>query len=540
MSENCRLSRFEEIARAHDFKDVLEAIDRARQQDKVTIGFIGPFTSKRLALVNRMFGTAFPEMHDEHTSAIIRVEDGEVDEVCQYFLETKDACRKLCLNELRPLLANEQAEGLIVAKVSGNSLLKKCSAVVFPGLGRTEDVDARVLGSLSLIDYFCYSFSTNLTDDDLSLIANPIVSSCPQCVDFLMTRDALRDPTRADAIYEDAINNVTELQNYKSADVRRAFARVCPDDDDAVKEYEKRLNSRLDEMHGAIVNSRREKTTDALCGILKKAILRRNRLLALPPQDVTGEKQKYYELIQAAQQEENDLLVRFDAVGARIGLVLKNRFGELKWDFMAAVDPTDRTEIIKTFLQETMGEVISDEYHREFGRFDERELGRTIDRTDIMKALNELNLKTKRATQVADFFNVVGTAALMTLGPATGGGNLLEGIVGAFLGSKTEDNIFGSLRKFNPIVMASDFALDLYRENAFDEYADKMQGLGVAIGRKTYAFIEELYLKPKHLEIAVAEEEIKQIEDRRRQGMLDAANEMRTLDAELKELEAEL
>lgn len=538
MSETNKLHRLEEIAQAHDFKDVLQAIEKARRQDKVTVGFIGPFTSKRVSLVNAMFGTAFPELRDEPLSAIVRVEEGAADEACLYFQESKDGRRKLNEEELPSLLSNEKTEGSLVAQVSGNDLLKKCCVVVFPGFGRSEDVDARVVGSLALVDYFCYSFSTNLTDDDLSMIANPLISSCPRCVDFLMTRDCHRDQTRADAIFADAIKNVAELPAFKEIDVEGVFAKACPGDADAVGKYLTKLSMRLDEMRETMAAARSEKTADAVCEILKKAIQRRSEFLTLPPEDISGEKQKYYELIQVAQREENDLLERFDVVGARIGLVLKNKFNELKWDFMAAVEPSDRAEIIRGFLQETMGAVVADEYRREFGQIDEKDLERTIDRTDVMKALNELNSKTKRATQVADFFNVVGTAALMTLGPATGGGNLVEGIAGAFLGSKTDEHIFGSLRKFNPVVMATDFAADLYREKAFDEYADKMQGLGVAIGRKTYAFIDELYLKPKQLQIVVAEGEIKQIEDERRKGMLDAALEMRALDADFKELEA--
>ena len=538
MVEKNKLDRFEEIAREHNFTDVLEAIDQARRQDKVSVGFIGPFTSRMIHLVNRMFGTTFPESRGEVFNVIVRVEKGAIDRPCQYFYETANGRREVNQDEMSSIIVNEMTAGILVAQVPNQDILDKCCIVVFPGFGINKDIDNRVFGSLALIDYFCYTFSTNLTDTDLATIENPLISANPQCVDFLMTRDSRRDQERADAIYADAINNVGELLAFKDVNVDKAFVRANPEDEVLVKEYEGRLKRRLDELRGTIEDARENKTAEIVREILKKAIVRRKEILLIPPEDVTEQKQKYYQKIQVAESEKNAVFERFESVGARIGLVLKNKFGELKWDFMASVDPADRAEIIRKFLQTTIGEVVADEYRREFGQIDEKDIERTVDRTDVMKALNDLNMKTRRATQVADFFNVVGTAALMTLGPAQGGGNLLEAMAGAILGSKMNEHVLGGLRKINPIVMATDFAADLYRENAFDEYADKMQGLGVAIGRKTFSFINELYLKPKQLEIVAAEDEVKRIEDERRKGLLNASTELRILDAEYVELES--
>ena len=534
-----KLDRFEEIANSHGFEDVLMAIRKIRNQDKVALGISGPFSARRAAFANRLFGTEFPESLDEGIKAICRIESGGDSQVgIAYYLEGDDGVRKeISREEMKSLAVDEKCSGQILAVVPCNPVLSESVCFVFPGLHVTAEEDARILGSMSMIDAFCYVVSTNLSEDDISVVTSPVVSYTPEAVSFVLAHVGVKDPVRMNSILRGIERNVKELAPYTS--VEENVVAVDINDSEELGKYTERLVAMLSKNRTAMLSSRVERNTDDVLEMLKRAIARRTRALELPQPDMMDEKQKYYEKIQSVQREEDELKRRFDRVGARIGLVLKNEFANLKWGFLAASTQEERAAIIGDFLNNRLNEIIVGEYRREFGDINERELGFCIDRTHVIKALNELNSRAKRSAQIADLFNVVGTAALIAyLGPAEGAGNFAEGTIGAFLGSQTDEHAFGGLKKFNPVAVLSDIASDWYRDSAFDEYVQKMEMIGRAIGRDTYTFLEKLYLEPRRLEMTVAKNEIQLIEDKRIAGLLNVAEERRILDAEWKELEA--
>lgn len=533
-----KMNRFEEIAKAHGFEDVLLAIRKIRNQDKVALGISGPFSARRVAFANRLFGTAFPESLDEGIKAICRIESGGNNQVgITYYLEGDDGVRReISQEEMKSLAVDEKCTGHILAVVPCNPVLSVSVCFVFPGLHATAEEDARILGSMSMMDAFCYVVSTNLSEDDVSVVTSPVVSNTPGAVSFVLAHTDAKDPDRMNSILRGIARNVKELAPYAS--VEENVVAVDINDPEGLEKYAERLVAMLSKNRNAMLVSRAERNTDDVLEMLKKAIDRRSRALELPQPDMLEEKQKYYEKIQLVQREEDELKRRFDNVGVRIGLVLKNEFANLKWGFLAASTQEERSAIIGDFLNNKLSKIIVGEYQREFDGIKEEELGRCIDRTDVLKALNELNSRAKRAAQISDLFNVVGTAALMAyVGPAEGAGNFLEGMVGAFLGAQTDEHVFGKLKKFNPVVMVSDIVSDLYRDLAFEEYIQKMEMIGRAIGRGTYTFLEKLYLEPRRLEMTVARNEVQQIEDKRIAKLLNVAEERRLLDAERKELE---
>lgn len=533
-----KLNRFEEIAKSHGFEDVLLAIRKIRNQDKVALGISGPFSARRTAFANRLFGTAFPESLDEGIKTICRIESGDDSQVgITYYLEDDDGIRReISQVDMESLAVDEKFTGHILAVVPCHPVLSTSVCFIFPGLHVAAEEDARILGGMSMMDAFCYVVSTNLSEDDISVVTSPVVSNTPDAVSFVLAHVDAKDPDRMNSILRGIERNVKELAPYTS--VEGNVVAVDINDSEALEKYAERLVAMLSKNRDAMLASRTERNADKVLEMLKKAVDRRRRALDLPQPDMSDEKQKYYEKIQLARREEDELKRRFDNAGARIGLVLKNEFASLKWEFLAASTQEDRTAIIGKFLNNKLSEIIVGEYRREFGDINERELGRCIDRTHVLNALNELNSRAKLATQISDLFSVVGTAALMAyLGPAEGAGNFAEGMIGAFLGSKTDEHAFGGLRKFNPVAVVSDIAGDLYRNSAFDEYVQKMEMIGRAIGRDTYTFLEKLYLEPRRLEMTVARNELQQIEDKRIAGLLNVAEEQRILDAERKELE---
>ena len=533
-----KLNRFEEIAKSHGFEDVLLAIRKIRNQDKVALGILGPFSARRAAFANRLFGTAFPESLDDGIKTVCRIESGGNDQVgITYYLEGDDGVRKeISQEDMKSLAVDEKCTGHLLAVVPCNPVLSVSVCFVFPGLHVTAEEDARILGSMSMMDAFCYVVSTNLSEDDISVVTSPVVSNTPEAVSFVLAHVDTKDPVRTNSILRGIARNVKELAPYMS--VEENVVAVDVNDSVGLGKYAERLVAMLLKNRSAMLASRADRNADEVLEMLKRAIARRTRALELPQPDMSDEKQKYYEKIQLVRREEDELKRRFDNVGTRIGLVLKNEFANLKWDFLAASTQEERTAVIGDFLNNKLNEIIVGEYRREFGDINEGELGRCIDRTPVLKALNELNSRAKRSAQISDLFNVVGTAALMAyLGPAEGAGNFVEGLVGAFLGSQTDEHAFGGLKKFNPVAVVSDIAGDLYRDSAFDEYIRKMEMIGRTIGRGTYAFLEKLYLEPRRLEMTVARNEIQQIENKRIAGLLNVAEERRVLDAERKELE---
>ena len=537
-SRSDKLNRFEEIAMSHGFEDVLQAIKKIRNQGKVSLGISGPFSARRTAFANRLFGTAFPESLDEGIKTICRIESGDDNQVgVSYYLEdTEGVRREISQADMKSLVVDEKCTGCILAVVPCNPVLSLSVCFIFPGLHMTAEEDARILGGMSMMDAFCYVMSTNLSEDDVSVVSSSVMSNTPEAVSFVLAHVGMKDADRMDKILRGIERNVKELTPYASVE-----GNVAAVDINNSKELEKcaeRILAMLSKNRDAMLASRVDRNADIILEMLKKSIDRRSRVLALPQSDMADEKQQYYEKIQMAQREADELKRRFDNAGTRIGLMLKNEFASLKWGFLAASTMEERTEIIGDFLNDKLNKIIVGEYRREFGNINQDELECCIDRTHVMKALNELNSRAKQSAQISDLFNVIGTAALMAyLGPASGAGNFAEGMIGAFLGSQTDEHAFGGLKKFNPVAVVSDLAGDLYRDLAFDEYVQKMEIIGRAIGKDTYIFLEKLYLEPKRLEMTTARNEIQQIEDNRIAGLLNAAEERRILDAERKELE---
>jgi len=536
MSE--KMNRFEEIAKSHGFEDVLLAIRKIRNQNKVALGITGPFSARRAAFANRLFGTAFPESLDEGIKTICKIESGDDSQVgISYYLEGNDGVRReISQADMVSLAVDEKCSGHILAVVPCNTVLSLSVCFIFPGLHVAAEEDARILGGMSMMDAFCYIVSTNLSEDDISVVTSPVMSNTPETVSFVLAHVGTKDPDRMSSILRGIERNVNELAPYAS--VEGNVVAVDINDSEDLEKYAKRLVAMLSKNRDIMLASRAERNADDILEMLKKAVDRRIRVLELPQSDMSDEKQRYYEKIQLVQREEDELKRRFDNAGARIGLVLKNEFASLKWGFLAASTMEERTAIIGEFLNNKLSKIIVGEYRREFGDVNEEELGRCIDRTHVLNALNELNSRAKRSAQISDLFNVVGTAALMAyLGPAEGAGNFAEGMIGAFLGSQTDEHAFGGLKKFNPVAVVSDIAGDLYRDSAFDECVRKMEMIGRAIGRDTYTFLEKLYLEPRRLEMTVARNEIQLIEDNRIAGLLNVAEERRALEVERKELE---
>ena len=535
---NDTLKRLEQIAEQYEFKDVLDLIAHVKQHDKVVLGLLGLYTAPCTAIANSLFGSAFPAgKGDEGIKVLCRIEgDPSIEHGCVYFHETSSGQRQLSDEDMRKLATEIGTDGQIVAKVPELGLLKRCVCIVYPGMNVSEEEDARILGSLALTDFFCYVFSSNMRETDIATISCPLVACEPDCVNFLYAQMNVKVTERDNAIFADAVNNVSTLQAFEKICVEKNFHRCCVSNSVSMEEYVGVLAKRLDDMTPELSCLRCEKSIENVLKLLNGNLERRLATLNLPPEDISGKKQEYYETIQRAQDEQRLVRKRFDLVGERIGLRLKNGFASLKWSFMGAASQQEKAAIIGKFLNETVSKIVEDEYKNEFANIGADQLDRCVDRTDIIRALNEINQSTKRATQVADFFNVVGTAALMTLGPMEGGGNLLEGIAGAFLGSQTEEHAFGNLRKFNPVAMATDFASDIYRESVFDEYIDKMKSIGRKIANSTYEVLNRFYLEPKRLEAEQANMEIMKLEDMRSRGLLDVANEKRALESVRREL----
>lgn len=532
------LKRLEQIAEQYEFKDVLDLIAHVKQRDKVVLGLLGLYTAPCAAIANSLFGTSFPEEKgDDGIKVLCRIEgDPSIEHGCMYFHETPSGQQQLSGDDMRRLATEVGTDGQIVARVPELGLLKRCVCIVYPGMNVSDEEDARILGSLALTDFFCYVFSVNMREEDISAISCPLISCEPDCVSFLYAQMNVEASGRDNAIFADAVNNVSTLPAFENICVEQNFHRCCVSNAVSMGECTGVLAKRLDDMSPELSCLRQEKSIEKILDLLSNDVERRLVTLGLPPEDISGKKQEYYETIQRTQDEQRSICKRFDLVGERIGLRLKNEFTSLKWGFMGAASQQERASIIGKFLNETVGIIVEEEYKNEFDNIDAAQLDRCVDRTDIMRALNEINQSAKRATQVADFFNVVGTAALMTLGPMEGGGNLLEGIAGAILGSQTEEHAFGNLRKFNPVVMATDFASDIYRESVFDEYIDKMKSMGRGIASSTYDFLNRFYLEPKRLEAEHATAEIMKLENQRCRGLLDVANEKRDLEAIRREL----
>lgn len=533
-----KLDRFDEIAKSHSFEDILLAIRKFRNQNKVALGITGPFSARRVAFANRLFGTAFPESLDEGIKTICRIESGDDSQVgISYYLEDNDGLRReISQSDMASLSVDEKCSGHILAVVPCNPVLSLCVCFIFPGLHVAAEEDARILGGMSMMDAFCYVVSTNLSEDDISVVTSPAMSNTPEAVSFVLAHVGTKDQDRMSSILRGIERNVNELAPY--APVEGNVQAVDITDSEDLEKYANRLVSMLSKNRDIMMASRAKRNAHDILEMLKKAIDRRISVLELPQSDMADKKQQYYEKIQLVQREEDELKRRFDNAGVRIGLALTNEFAGLKWEFLSASTMEERTTMIGEFLNNKLNKIIVGEYMREFGEVNEEELGRCIDRTHILKALNELNSRAKLSAQISDLFNVVGTAALVAyLGPAEGAGNFAEGMVGAILGSQTDEHAFGGLKKFNPVAVVSDIAADLYRDSAFDECVQKMGMIGRAIGRDTYTFLEKLYLEPRRLEMTVARNEIQLIEDNRIAGLLNVAEERRALEAERKELE---
>ena len=381
-----------------------------------------------------------------------------------------------------------------------NDLLKYCIVYDSPGLHNSDNDDSRTLGSLAFMDYFCYTFSGNFSESDLDDISNPVISDSPNAIQFIMTRQDGKDPARTQQIFCENKEKVASLPSFVENNIIPDFCIATPKDKQSMSKLLEKLLKQLENSFTELLKKRREEGTQLIAMELRRRLMQIMSIMKYDPSQLEASMQDIYKKIDDLLNAISQLKKRFDLAGDKIGKKLKNQFALIEMKLLTASSDKERKEIIITFVK-GISPIVQYVYKNDLGISDDVDIEYETDMSKLLHELFSLNHKFEVAGQVGDLFTLIGSACLMAgLGPATGAGNFVEGLLGAFLSANVGSSL-DQLRKFNPVALLSDLSVDVYMYRQFSDSLNKMEFLGKDIAKSTYIFFDKLIIQQKYQEI---------------------------------------
>lgn len=513
-----KYEQIKRIAEKFGFDDLVEQCNDILQQEKIKVCFLGQFSTGKTSLINALLGLDLPVSRRPATQKVCQIEgcETQVDSV-KYWKESKTGIRKSISEDAMKVLLNEGNDSVrAVVTIPKRSLLEDCIFFDTPGFNNNLRDDNVTLGEVALMDVFVYCLSGNADETDMSILCNPLIQRAQTNVLIVGTK---ADGEDAATIMANNLSRIAKLPGFNATFLeKRSFLTSAKNDAASVSVFGEALHARICALHDDLLEQRRMRQFEEIGKMLVKRLADARGLISFDDTQLNIREQDCRMEIDKCYRSKIEARVFFDKNKDKLGKRLKNILSSYKLQFMGAVDAKERTEILRTAYEKASLSV-SSFFREEFKAIDEKDFANLA---ELNMLLADLGTQANVSEKIGDVFTIIATAVLAAYaGPLEGAGNALEMILGNILFGKCEGQVFGALRKLNPIAYVSDIAVELYKSGMFDEYCNKADSIGRQIVDSTYDVFDRFYLQPKERQIKAEINEIATLRQLRNQGMIE-------------------
>ena len=518
MTSHEKYEQLKRIAEKFGFDDIVEQCNDIFTQEKINVCFLGQFSTGKTSLINALLGLDLPVSRRPTTKKVCQIESCEtqVDGI-RYWKESIDGARVSIPKEAMQVLLDEgDTKVKAIVTIPKCPLLEDCVFFDTPGFNNNSRDDNVTLGEVALMDLFVYCLSGNVDETDMAILCNPLIQRVETNVLIVSTKADGEEDT---AIMKNNLSRISKLPGFNASSLeKRSFMTSAKNDAASVSALGKALHARICALHDDILENRRLRQFEEIGKTLVKRLADARRLVSFDDTQLNIREQDCRLEIEKCHRLEVEAKVFFDKSKDKLGKRLKNILSSYKLPFMGAADAKDRNEILKKAHEEAASSV-SSFFRDEFKSVDENVFA---DLANLNSLLVDIETEANVSEKVGDVFTIIATAALAAYaGPLEGAGNALEMILGNIIFGKCEGQIFGALRKLNPIAYISDIGVELYKSGMFDEYCNKADRIGRQIVDSTYDVFVRFYLQPHERQIEAEINEIGTLRQLRNQGLIE-------------------
>ena len=518
MTSHEKYEKIKQIAEKFGFDDIVEQCNDILIQEKINVCFLGQFSTGKTSLINALLGLDLPVSRRPTTKKVCQIEscDTQVDRV-KYWKESNSGVRVSIPEEAMQVLLDEGDTNVkVIVTIPKSPLLENCIFFDTPGFNNNIRDDNVTLGEVALMDLFVYCISGNIDENDMAVLCNPLIQRAETNVLIVSTKADGEEDT---AIMANNLTRISKLPGFNATSLeKRSFMTSTKNDESSVSRFGKALHARICALHDDILEKRRMWRYEEIERTLSKRLADARDLLSFDDTQLNIRERDCRLEIDKCHRLKIEARVFFDKSKDKLGKRLKNIFSNYKLSFMGAANSQERTEVLKKAFEEASASV-SSFFREEFKSVDEKDFA---DLANLNTLFADLNTEANVSEKVGDLFTIIATAALAAYaGPLEGAGNALEMVLGNIMFGKCEGQIFGALRKLNPIAYISDIGVELFKSGRFDEYCNKADRIGRRIVDSTYDVFDRFYLQPQEHRIQAEIGEIETLRQLRSRGLIE-------------------
>lgn len=516
------------IAERNGLSEIVSACDEIQRTNKLALCLMGHFSIGKTSLLNKWFNLTLPISGDDATThKLCRIEGAEGQtELARYWHEYNGKREEVSKGAFSVLCTNVQTQGALIVSVPMTPMLRNCIVLDTPGLCNSTADDRVVLGAASLADYICYCSDGVFSETDEKFINSSLLKIVLQNTDFVVTCADSHDDI--DTIIEYNKGVIASIEKGGTISPER-FLAVTVREDESVKNFIRHVETRIEALHHEMIDSRKLIQFSGVRNELVSQLETKRKAMTFDDTGFTEQEILCVSEIRKSSELEQKARLELSRAGKKFGNVMRNYLSRKRSDFFAAKDAQEKDNAVKAIPSE-VGKLIGEFYKQEFSAVQGDAF---TDMSEVYEVVSDINLAVRRSNQVGDFFTIVGTAALATLGPAEGGGNFYEALAGAIVGGSNKEQILGSLRKINPVAIASDFLVELYQENVFDDLVDRAPIIADHVVKSTYQLLMNYYVLPHRREIEQQRSLLRQIAAKRSDGEESFRKQQSEIDEDL-------
>ena len=502
------------IAERNGLFELVSACDAIQRTNKLALCLMGHFSIGKTTLLNKWFNLKLPISGDDATThKLCRIEgvDGQTEQA-RYWHECDGKREEVSEGAFAVLCTNVQTQGSLIVSVPMTPMLRNCIVLDTPGLCNSTADDRVVLGAASLADYVCYCTEGVFSETDEKFLNSTLLKIVLQNTDFVVTRADLLDDD-VGAIIEHNKDVVASIEGDGAISSER-FLSVTTREAESVKNLIRHVETRIEALHYEMIDSRKLIQFRGVRDDLVSQLETKRKAMTFDDTQFSNEEIVCVSDLRKSSELEQKAKLELSRSGKKFGNVMRNYLAKKKSEFFAAKDVQAKDRVVMALPKE-VGELIKEYYKQEFSAV---KGDAAADMSEVYEIVSDINLAVRRSSQVGDFFTIVGTAALATLGPAEGGANFYEALAGAIVGGSNKEQILGSLRKINPVAIASDFFVELYQEKCFDALVDRAPMIADHVVKSTYQLLMNYYVLPHRQAIHQRLSQLKRIAGKKSAG----------------------